>query len=80
MPATGWLIWWVAAGLVAGTALVVGAVRVAVVIPLAAAVMIAAGWVIIRWRGDVDMSGGSVDRRPAAVAFVGRIGAPRPGR
>ncbi len=36
VPATGWLIWWVAAGLVAGAALVVGAVRVAAVIPLAA--------------------------------------------
>jgi hypothetical protein len=70
VPATGWLMWWVAAGLVAGAALVVGAVRVAVLIPLAAAVMIAAGWVIIRWRGDVDMTGG-LWIVAAAVAYAG---------
>jgi hypothetical protein len=70
VPATGWLIWWVAAGLVAGAALVAGAVRVAVLIPLAAAVMVAAGWAIIRWRGDVDMSGGAWILA-AAVAYTG---------
>jgi len=58
VPATGWLIWWVAAGLVAGAALVAGAVRVA------------AGWAIIRWRGDVDMSGGAWILA-AAVAYTG---------
>ena len=70
VPATGWLVWWVAAGLVAGAALLAGAVRVAAVIPLAAAVMIAAGWVIIRWRGDVDMTGGTWIVA-GAVAYVG---------
>ena len=70
VPATGWLIWWVAAGLVAGAALLVGAVRDAAVIPLAATVMIAAGWVIIRWRGDVDMTGG-MWIVAGAVAYVG---------
>jgi hypothetical protein len=70
VPATGWLIWWIAAGLVAGAALLVGAVRVAALIPLAATVMVAAGWVIIRWRGDVDMSGG-IWILASAVAFVG---------
>jgi hypothetical protein len=70
VPATGWLIWWVSAGLVAGAALVGGAVRSAAVIPLAAAVMIAAGWAIIRWRGDVDMTGG-VWIVAGATAYVG---------
>ena len=77
VPATGWLIWWIAAGLVAGTALVVGAVRLAVVIPIAAAVMITAGWLIIRWRGDVDMSGGTWIVA-SSVAFVGASVRPDP--
>jgi hypothetical protein len=70
VPATGWLSWWIAAGLVAGAALVVGAFRLAGLIPLAAAVMVGAGWVIIRLRGDVDMSGGTWIVA-SAVAFVG---------
>jgi hypothetical protein len=70
VPATGWLIWWVAAGLVCGVALIAGAVRLAAVIPLATAVMVVAAWVIIRWRGDVDMSGGTWIVA-SAVAFVG---------
>jgi hypothetical protein len=70
VPATGWLIWWIAAGLVAGAALVAGAVRLAAVIPLAVALMIATAWVIIRGRGDVDMSGGTWIVA-GAVAYVG---------
>jgi hypothetical protein len=58
VPATAWLLWWIAAGLVAGASLVAGSIRVAAMIPLATAVMVAAGWAIMRWRGDVDMSGG----------------------
>ena len=70
VPTTGWLSWWIAAGLVAGAALVVGAVRLAGLIPLAAAVMVGAGWVIIRLRGNIDMSGGTWIVA-GAVAFVG---------
>ena len=70
VPATGWLVWWIAAGLVAGAALVAGAVRIAATIPLAVAMMIVAAWVIIRGRGDVDMSGGTWIVA-GAVAFVG---------
>ena len=44
--------------------------RVAAVIPLAAVVMIAAAWVIIRLRGDVDMTGGTWIVA-GAVAYVG---------
>jgi hypothetical protein len=77
VPATGWVVWWVAAGLVAGAALVVGAARLAALIPVAAAVMVVAGWVIMRWRGDVDMSGGTWIVA-SAVAFVGASVRPGP--
>jgi hypothetical protein len=77
VPATGWLIWWIAAGLIAGAALIAGTVRLAAVIPIAAGVMVATGWAIIHWRGDVDMSGGTWIVA-SAVAFVGASVRPEP--
>jgi hypothetical protein len=49
---------------------VAGSLRVAAVIPLATVVMVAAGWAIMRWRGDVDMSGGEWIA-VGAVAYTG---------
>ena len=69
-PATGWLIWWVAAGLLVGAAIVAGDTMSAVLVPLAAAAMVAAGWFLIRWRGDVDISNGTWILS-SAVAFTG---------
>ena len=71
-PTTGWLVWWLAAGAVAGAALIVGDIRAAVIIPAATATMVVAVWVIIHWRGDVDVAGG--------LWIPGACPSPTPGR
>jgi hypothetical protein len=70
VPTTGWLIWWVAAGLLVGAAIVAGDTVSALLVPLAAAAMVAAGWFLIRWHGDVDISNGTWILS-SAVAFTG---------
>ena len=70
VPTTGWLVWWIAAGAVAGAALIVGDTRAAATIPAATATMVAAAWVIIHWRGDVDVAGG-LWIPASAVAYAG---------
>ena len=70
VPTTGWLVWWVAAGLVAGAALVAGDLLSAALIPLAAAAMVVAGWLLFRWRGNVDISNGTWIIA-SAVAYTG---------
>ena len=70
VPTSGWLAWWLAAGLLAGAALVAGDLRAAMAIPLAAAAMVVAGWLLIRWRGAVDISGGAWIL-VGAVAYTG---------
>ena len=47
VPTTGWLVWWIGAGAIAGAALIVGDSRAAAIIPTATATMVAAAWVII---------------------------------
>jgi hypothetical protein len=69
-PTTGWLIWWVGVGLLIGAAIVAGDLRHAAVIPLAATAMVIASWLLIRARGDVDVSGGRWIIT-GAVAFTG---------
>ena len=70
VPTTGWLVWWIAAGAIAGAALIVGDTRAAAIIPAATATMVAAAWVIIHWRGDVDVAGG-LWIPASAVAYAG---------
>jgi hypothetical protein len=70
VPSTGWLIWWVGAGLLIGAAIVAGDLGRAAVIPLAAAVMVFLAWLIIRGRGTVDVSNGAWIIT-GAVAYTG---------
>ena len=70
VPTTGWLVWWIGAGAIAGAALIVGDARAAATIPTATATMVAAAWVIIHWRGDVDVAGG-LWIPASAVAYAG---------
>jgi hypothetical protein len=69
-PTTGWLVWWVGVGLLVGAAIVAGDLWHAAVIPLAATAMVIAAWLLIRGRGDVDISGG-MWIITSAVAFTG---------
>jgi hypothetical protein len=68
VPTTGWLAWWVAAGLIAGVAVVSGDVVAAMTIPVAAALMVLVSWVLSRWRGDIHVSE-TMWILAAAVAF-----------
>lgn len=59
LPATAWLAWWICVGLVAGAAVVAGHWRLALAALGGVGVIVAAGWLIVGWRGTVDMSGGT---------------------
>lgn len=58
IPMSAWLAWWLAVGLIAGAALLVGQWRAAATVFSGIGVIVVAGWLISRWRGSVDMSGG----------------------
>lgn len=70
LPATPMLGWWVAVGLVIGTALLAGAWKRALVIPAAVGLLVVGAWAVARWRGPVPVGGGTWILS-AAVAYTG---------
>ena len=70
IPTSGWLAWWVAAGLFVGIAVVTGNVASAAAIPLAIATTAVAAGALLRWRGAPDIADGRWILT-AAVVFAG---------